>query len=170
MSKNKNKQPQAQTPAPKQMQKFSAIPEKEHKPSKNTNPMAVKWPTDPWGFTRELRTAVTNTARRLAGDAEKKKMLDRTMLLAIDFIEAKYEEDQTKRARMGEKIKAKEDAKANPAAPKPVAKAPTPVKEQEIEAPELEEVQDDLTDAELEDALFGDEVEMEDSELEVEPK
>lgn len=182
MSKNKNKQPQkpmapkpveapkVQAPAPKEMQKFQSVPAKEHKPSKNTNPMAIKWPTDPWGFTRELRTAVANTARRLAGDAEKKKMLDRTMLLAVDFIEAKYAEDQAKRVRTGEKIRAKEEAKANPSAPKTVAKAPTPVQEPVVQEPELElDPVEDLAGDELEDALFGDESEMEESELEVEP-
>jgi len=172
MSKNKNKNkpqaPKLEAPKPVAQAPQKAEP-KAHK--KNTNPMAIKWPTDPWGFTRELRKAVCTAASRCAGSEEKKKLLDKTLEVAAEFLDASHEKKADRKASLMDKARrehVKTPAIAKKAKPEPKAEELEPELELELEpdevAPETEpEVEDApaLEGADLEDALFGDEEDME---------
>lgn len=156
MSKNKNKQNQPQkptVPAPKEPQTFQAVPPKEPKLVRNTNPTAIKWPTDPWGFTRELRAAVTTAATRCAGSTEKKELLDKTLEIALEFLDASHERKSAAKTALMEKARAEQVQ--TPAIPK---RDPKPIVQPE---PELdpEDVAPALAGDDLEAALFGDELE-----------
>ena len=168
MSKNKNKnKPQApKLEAPKPV--AQALAPKAC--AKNTNPMAIKWPTDPWGFTRELRKAVCTAASRCAGSEEKKKLLDKTLEVAAEFLDASHEKKADRKASLMDKARrehVKTPAIAKKAKPEPEAEELEPELELELEpdedAPETEpEVEEPaLEGADLEDALFGDEEDME---------
>lgn len=62
-----------------------------------TNASKIIWPTDPWGFTRELRKAIVTSASRLNGDKAKKAVFDETVKVALDFVNAKYRKDAAER-------------------------------------------------------------------------
>lgn len=81
------------------------------KPTKvkmDSNPTKINWPTDKWGCTRELRKAVIATAAKLRGDADKKKLLEETLEVAIEFLEVNYESSQRERKRALDKLAARE--------------------------------------------------------------
>ena len=98
---------------------------KQAKVKMDSNPTKIEWPTDKWGFTRELRKAVTITASKLKGDADKKKLLDDTLEVAIEFLEVNYESSQRERKRMLDKLAAKEAGEEPKKAPKKTTKTPT---------------------------------------------
>ena len=97
---------------------------KQAKVKADANPSNIEWPTDKWGFTRELRKAVLQTASKLKGDADKKKLLDATLEVAIEFLEVNYESSQRERKRMLDKLAARE---AGEPAPKKTKEAPAKV-------------------------------------------
>jgi hypothetical protein len=80
----------------------------------DSNPTKINWPTDKWGFTRELRKAVTLTAAKLKGDADKKRLLDDTLEVAIEFLEVNFESSKRERKRMLDKLAAKDAAPTTP--------------------------------------------------------
>lgn len=171
MSKKKNK-PQAAKQEPKTAPAPKAEPAKAAKaPHKNTNPMAIKWPTDPWGFTRELRTAVVKASTRCAGSAEKKELLDATLAVAVEFLDASHEKKAEKKAVLMEKARSEHV----PTPPIAKAKKPEPEAEPELELEdEIEDVAEEESEEDapelegdaLEDALFGDEDELDESDKE----
>ena len=126
-------------------------------PARNTNAMAIKWPTDPWGFTRELRKAVCIAASRCAGSEEKKRLLDNTLEVAMEFLDASHEKKAGRKAALMDKAR-KEHVKT------PAVKQSKPIMEAANEPNEdaIETEEDALEGEALEDALFGDEEEMED--------
>lgn len=81
---------------------------KQTKVKMDANPTKIAWPTDKWGFTRELRKAVLTTATKLKGDADKKRLLDETLEVAIEFLEVNYESSQRARKRALDKLAARE--------------------------------------------------------------
>lgn len=97
---------------------------KQAKLKMDSNPTKIDWPTDKWGFTRELRKAICITASKLRGDADKKRLLEATLEVAIEFFEVSYESSQRERKRALEKLAAKD---AGAEAPKPIKK-PAPKK------------------------------------------
>ena len=94
---------------------------KQAKVKMDSNPTKIEWPTDKWGFTRELRKAICITASKLRGDADKKRLLDATLEVAIEFLEVNYESSQRERKRALDKLAAKE---AGAEAPKTKKAAP----------------------------------------------
>lgn len=165
MSKNKHKQQQKpQAPAQKAEPAKQEAPKLEA-PAKHqrsqSNPMHVQWPTDPWGFTRELRKAILLAASKTAGDKDKKKLLDETLAVGLSFIEAKFKSDEAHRAQRLARANGGKPA-AQPEAPKQEPEAP---KEPEAPAEELESLEEPEAEGEAspenaEDAYFGDEAEM----------
>lgn len=134
---------------------------KEQLESKNTNPMNIPWPTDRWGFTRELRKAFISCASKCSGDPDKLELMKATVALGSAFMLNKYTVDNHRR----HELMAQAAAGVVPT-PKPELKeAPA---EPEAEAPESEgEANPEIsTEEPSEEALFGDESEMEETEEE----
>lgn len=176
---NKNKQRQAQAnkvqapvaPVIKHAQKSAPVVKADRA---NTNPMAIAWPTDKWGFTRDLRKAITVTASRLAGDADKMQVLQKTLELGAAFIAAKYQEDAARRAAILSKAQ-NAHVPTPPVAPEATVEdelfddvedvdADDEQAEEHEDAAEAEESNEPeaLEGEDLEDALFGDEELIED--------
>lgn len=57
------------------------------------NGLLLDWPTDVWGFTRELKAALIATASSCRGSPDKKAILDRVMAIGLAHIDAKYKND-----------------------------------------------------------------------------
>ena len=93
---------------------------KHTKVKMDANPTKISWPTDKWGFTRELRKAVIGAASKLKGDPDKKRILDETIEVAIEFLEVNFASSVRDRKRAIDKLAAKEAA---------ALKEPTRIKE-----------------------------------------
>ena len=104
---------------------------KQAKVKMDSNPTKISWPTDKWGFTRELRKAVTATAAKLRGDADKKKLLDETLEVAIEFLEVNYASSQRERKRALDKLAAREAQAEEPKAKKKEPAKAAPVKNED---------------------------------------
>lgn len=65
-----------------------------------SNPAQIPWPTDKWGFTRELRKAVATAASRVKGDQNKKEILDETLKVALGFLEISFKDGVKTRKRL----------------------------------------------------------------------
>lgn len=110
---------------------------KQAKVKMDANPTKIAWPTDKWGFTRELRKAVLSAASKLNGDADKKKLLDATIEVAIEFLEVNYESGKRERKRKLEKMAAKEAGVEAPK-DKPKAKPKNPDEPELFDLPDEE--------------------------------
>lgn len=61
------------------------------------NSHTVPWPSDPFGFTSEFKAAFTKTVSRMAGDAQKREVLDATIEVALKHLNVKYKRDHQER-------------------------------------------------------------------------
>lgn len=61
------------------------------------NTMNIPWPSDPYGFTTNFKTAFTSTVSRLAGDPHKKEILDEAIRIALLHLDVKYKRDNAER-------------------------------------------------------------------------
>lgn len=61
------------------------------------NTMNIPWPSDPYGFTTNFKTAFTSTVSRLAGDPHKKEILDEAIRVALLHLDVKYKRDNAER-------------------------------------------------------------------------
>lgn len=57
------------------------------------NPALIEWPTDLFGITSEFRKAVLALGQRVAGHEDKKAVVDATLLVAVQYLEAKFAQD-----------------------------------------------------------------------------
>lgn len=61
------------------------------------NAHTVPWPSDPYGFTSEFKAAFTKTVSRMAGDAQKREVLDATIKVALKHLDVKFKRDHQER-------------------------------------------------------------------------
>ena len=61
------------------------------------NSHTVPWPSDPYGFTSEFKAAFTKTVSRMAGDAQKREVLDATIKVALKHLAVKFKRDHQER-------------------------------------------------------------------------
>lgn len=61
------------------------------------NSHTVPWPSDPYGFTSEFKAAFTKTVSRMAGDAQKREVLDATIEVALKHLAVKFKRDHQER-------------------------------------------------------------------------
>ncbi len=61
------------------------------------NSHTVPWPSDPFGFTSEFKAAFTKTVSRMAGDAQKREVLDATIEVALKHLDVKFKRDHQER-------------------------------------------------------------------------
>ncbi len=59
----------------------------------NSNPTNLVFPTDRWGVTKDLKKAFIYTASRVAGDEAKKQLVDDTLAILLEHLEAKFKVD-----------------------------------------------------------------------------
>lgn len=72
-------------------------------PDVGTNGLAIDWPSDPYGLTKDLKTAIKQVASRIAGHADKKALVSATLIKAIAHLKVKFEADAAIRdARLAE--------------------------------------------------------------------
>lgn len=60
----------------------------------NSNPALVEFPTDPWGFTSELRKAGLRSAARVKGDPEKQALFLATLRTLALHSQARVADDK----------------------------------------------------------------------------
>lgn len=58
-----------------------------------TNAALIAFPTDKWGVTKDLKKTIISLASRVAGDVEKKKLVDETLALLVEHLNIKFEAD-----------------------------------------------------------------------------
>jgi len=63
----------------------------------HANPTFVKFPTDRWGLTKDLKAALIAVASRMVGAEDKKALVDEVLRVGVGHIEAKYALDNQKR-------------------------------------------------------------------------
>lgn len=80
-------------PATKQPDKRTA-----HAPS--ANPALLTFPTDRWGVTKDLKKALIHVASRVAGDPNKKALVDEVLKILVLHLNAKFKADQDYKARL----------------------------------------------------------------------
>jgi hypothetical protein len=79
-------------------------PVKEKKPAApaapviSANPAKVEWPTDQWGFTRELRAAGLKAAQGVRGDEQKLAIFMETIRVLVMHMKARMPVDVEHRA------------------------------------------------------------------------
>lgn len=59
----------------------------------HTNAAMLDWPTDVWGLTKDLKLAIIQVASRVNGHEDKKELVDTVLEVGLDFLQAKYRED-----------------------------------------------------------------------------
>lgn len=74
----------------------------------SANAALINFPTDRYGITKDLKTAFIRTASRIAGDDNKKELVDKVLELLTLHMNIKFKADQSYRGAL-----AKRDAKAN---------------------------------------------------------
>lgn len=78
------------------------------------NPATLKFPSDRWGLTGNLKKAVLEVAQRIGGDERKKALVDEVMGILTDHYQAKFERDRKMRdertAELQEAAKARAEA------------------------------------------------------------
>lgn len=74
----------------------------------STNPAAIEWPQDQWGFTTGLRKELTSAARRVVGQDDKHDLLIATLSVALAHVRKRKEVDAVAAA---EKLVAHEAAR-----------------------------------------------------------
>lgn len=89
------------------------------------NPAQVVWPRDPWGFTSELRKAITKVSGRDNGHTEKEEILIATMMVGL----AHFKKRRDKNRRVQEQRLTKIKAAANKRVPLERFHVPTTKKE-----------------------------------------
>ena len=110
MAKNKNKAPKTQEVAAEvTVETVEAPVAKVPAPH---NPAMIEWPTDIWGLTKDLKKEFLKAASRVGGQADKKALLDATLEIAHEHLEAKFEKDNAHLAARIEKAAAEEAAVA----------------------------------------------------------
>lgn len=135
-----------------------------------TNHMLLKYPTDKWGFTRDLRKAAAKTASRLSGDKDKKRLLDETMEIILTYFDDKYKADSASRKTLLDNI-AKRDEAARKANGDTVAlergrgapvqtETGVETKSTSNDTPEANKASEPTLGEDLENAMFGDEKDM----------
>lgn len=55
-----------------------------------TNPLALPWPTDPFGFTSSFKAEAVKSVQRINGDANKFEVFTATMQVIMKFAGEKY--------------------------------------------------------------------------------
>ena len=74
-------------------------------PNTSGNVANLVWPTDQYGLTKDLKTAVTQLASRVAGHPDKKQLVDAVLIIAIAHIKAKFDGDTIARElRLAESV------------------------------------------------------------------
>lgn len=66
-------------------------------PGDVSNPTLLVFPTDKFGLTSALKTAMTALASRLMGDVRKKEVFDATLDVLVAHVNAKFEADKARR-------------------------------------------------------------------------
>lgn len=61
------------------------------------NPALLDFPTDRWGITKDIKTAITRAASRIAGDEGKKALVDEVLRILVLHLNAKYKQDHAYR-------------------------------------------------------------------------
>lgn len=61
------------------------------------NSHTIPWPSDPYGFTSEFKAVFTKTVSRMAGDAQKREVLDATIKVALKHLDVKFKRDHQER-------------------------------------------------------------------------
>jgi len=71
-----------------------------------SNAALIEWPTDVWGLTKDVKKAIISATARVSGQADKKALLDNVLRIALAHLEARFEADNTLRAKRIEKAAA----------------------------------------------------------------
>lgn len=61
------------------------------------NPAAIQWPSDQWGFTSEVRKAISLAAGKLGGSKEKEALLIGTIMVGLAHVKKRSEKDKRNR-------------------------------------------------------------------------
>ncbi len=75
------------------------------------NPAQIKWPSDQWGFTTEVKKAISSAAGRLGGSQDKHDLLIATLMVALAHVKKRHAKDVRVRAERLGKIKQQQVAR-----------------------------------------------------------
>lgn len=67
-------------------------------PKVSHNVSMLEWPTDIWGLTKDLKSALTYIASRINGQPDKKELVSKVLEIGTAHIEAKYALESEQRA------------------------------------------------------------------------
>lgn len=62
-----------------------------------SNAALLTFPTDRWGITKDLKIAFTNVASRIAGDENKKRLVEEVLAILTEHLNEKFKVDAGKR-------------------------------------------------------------------------
>lgn len=68
----------------------------------SSNRAEVQFPTDPWGFTRDVRKALLDAAASVRGNDVKMKLLMETLAVGLAHAKKRFPEDKDKMKRVEE--------------------------------------------------------------------
>lgn len=70
----------------------SAVPVANVEPTSRI-PSLIVWPTDVWGLTKDLKETMIRLASRVNGHADKMELVQKTLAIAVEHLNARYEND-----------------------------------------------------------------------------
>lgn len=95
----------AEAPRKERMKPSYKAPTKQRAHAVSSNPALLTFPTDRFGITKDIKKAMVTTASRIAGDANKKELVEEVLAILVEHMNIKFEQDKAYRAALLEKHK-----------------------------------------------------------------
>lgn len=76
------------------------------------SPTSLKFPTDRWGVTKDVKEAFYHLASRIGGDPRKKELADEVLAILMKYLDTKFDVDAAIRQKRADQARAAAEAKA----------------------------------------------------------